>query len=124
MIQALTFILNDEIYYTAEIPQELKRGIEQERDRRWFEVRQFPRRAHRVRVEFSTPDGGRFTYYTRDLSLGGVFIETDLPLKLGDELRLTLPMTTGSGTVQVRGEVVRVDDHGIGIAFKRGRRKM
>lgn len=54
---------------------------------------------------------------TRDLSLNGVFIETDEPFALGTVLPLAISLDKTTH-VSVQAEVVRLTDHGMGLRFE------
>jgi hypothetical protein len=51
---------------------------------------------------------------TEDLSRGGVFIATSLPLAVGTPVRLQLPARVGA---VLRGRVIRSQPDGMAIAF-------
>jgi Tfp pilus assembly protein PilZ len=55
----------------------------------------------------------------RDISLGGMFIETPLLLEVGQEVTVSIPFSDGRPPVRLRGEVVRVAADGIGVRFRR-----
>lgn len=57
---------------------------------------------------------------TRDLSLHGVYVMTSSPFPSGTECRVELQLAGASSDLKIRidGEVVRVDDEGMGIRFE------
>ena len=63
---------------------------------------------------------GTIRFDTRDLSLGGAFLRSDLLLEVGELLELELPMPDAP-SLKMRATVVRVDQSptrpGMGIAF-------
>lgn len=69
----------------------------------------------------------RFHYfYSRDLSVGGIFLETDTPYPIGTRLELEVPLTEVADKIKVIGDVARVvpledrqtgDTPGMGIHF-------
>ncbi|HBS04695.1 MAG TPA: hypothetical protein DEA96_07015 [Leptospiraceae bacterium] len=72
------------------------------------EKRKFPRADLVFRIEYRTlkeeqPRAGM----TRDLSLGGVSLETDGPLDKGTPLSLTFSFPELEGTIHATGRVVR-----------------
>lgn len=79
------------------------------------------KRAHarvpaRVKVTFER--GGATTEArSRDLSLGGMFLEGEHALSFGDELQLTLHLPALSAPVTVRATVRWVKPDGVGLAF-------
>ena len=81
-----------------------------------------PRRKHSrqlypVVVDFSVDD--RFYKdFLRDISKGGVFIETRVPFPIGKEVHMTFPMPKKNQSLKVTGIIVRVSPEGFGIKFK------
>lgn len=57
---------------------------------------------------------------TRDLSLQGVYVLTTSPLTPGTECMVELRLEGSSSDlkIRIRGQVVRVDDQGMGIRFE------
>jgi Tfp pilus assembly protein PilZ len=53
---------------------------------------------------------------TKDISLGGVFIPTSIPFKVGEEIRI-LFKADKKVTVGMLGRVARVTPEGIGVRF-------
>ena len=47
-------------------------------------------------------------YYSRDLSLGGIFLETREPFPVGTQVNLEFPLPGIARRVAVRGKVVRM----------------
>jgi uncharacterized protein (TIGR02266 family) len=68
-------------------------------------------------VDYSTKD--RFYKdYIQDISAGGVFIETRIPFRVGQEVSLTFPLPDYQKYIKIAGEVARVTTQGIGVKFK------
>jgi len=68
-------------------------------------------------VDYSTKD--RFYKdYIQDISAGGVFIETRIPFRAGQEVSLTFPLPNYQKYIKIMGEVARVTTRGIGVKFK------
>jgi uncharacterized protein (TIGR02266 family) len=68
-------------------------------------------------VDYSTED--RFYKdYIQDISAGGVFIETRMPFRAGQEVSLTFPLPNYQKYIKIMGEVARVTTQGIGVKFK------
>jgi Tfp pilus assembly protein PilZ len=55
--------------------------------------------------------------FTKDISLGGVFILTSIPFKVGDEIRVLFKTDEKSDQVGILGRVARVVPEGIGVRF-------
>ncbi len=75
-----------------------------------------------VRIDYATIDE-IFSEFTRDISEGGVFIETDKPHQLGTEVSMQFQLSGGREVLQTLGRVVRVrtgteaSPPGMGIEF-------
>jgi len=93
------------------------RRIEDENDTGPVDKRQNERFACAVDVEYDIEDwsyGGRI----RDISLGGVYIETKQPASLDQEIMLTLNTPNMERHCTITGKIVRRDPKGIGVRFK------
>ena len=59
--------------------------------------------------------------YIQDISAWGVFIRTNKPLPIGEDITMTIPPQSGSNSsIKIIGEVVRSTPKGIGVKFKMG----
>ena len=58
-----------------------------------------------------------FRDFTKNISLGGAFIETKTNLSLDDGLFMTLFHTSFEAPVRTSGKIVRVDSKGVGVKF-------
>ena len=88
------------------------------------EKRLYPRRAHRTQVVFEDEFGeGLFYVYSQDFSIGGLFLASDIPVRLGTMMFLSFVLPGHKRPVRVTGEVVRIVDRdsgrpqGMGIRF-------
>lgn len=59
-----------------------------------------------------------FNHYVKDISLGGVFIETTESPPEGEEIAMTLSFSHHPKPFKIAGEVVRKTPSGIGVQFK------
>ncbi len=91
------------------------------------EKRIHPRRVLRTQVVFEDESGEGFIYfYSTDVSLGGVFLESDIPLQLGTSVRLSFSLVEGDVRIRTIGKVVRVEKDpnetlpiiGMGVQFQ------
>jgi uncharacterized protein (TIGR02266 family) len=74
------------------------------------EKRVHPRRTLRTQVIFEDESGEGFIYfYSTDLSMGGLFLESDIPLKLGTRVFLSFTLRDGEAPLRTIGRVVRVE---------------
>ena len=76
----------------------------------------------RVPIDFSH-EGSSFSAHTRNISLGGVFIETDQTLPFGAKIALRFKVPTQSDMIEVEGQVrwLEMDEgrlRGIGVRFE------
>ena len=62
-------------------------------------------------------DGGFVDARTRDISLGGAFIETDAPMPLGVECLIELRLPTLTAAVQVTATVRWSNREGMGVQW-------
>ncbi len=83
--------------------------------------RKHPRRDSLMDVHF-TVDKSLYVGYIRNISPGGVFIETRMePLKgitSGDPIVLTFHHPDTGEPLKVRGEIARIDQTGFGVKFE------
>ena len=80
------------------------------------DLRKHPRRSYRKTVLFTSQN----QYYeglANNISNGGIFIETDDPLSIGQIIRLVIPGTKIDNGVMLKGEVIHVKPEGVGVKF-------
>jgi Tfp pilus assembly protein PilZ len=58
--------------------------------------------------------------YIRDISAWGMFVRTEKPVAIGENITMTIPHPDGNQTIKIIGEVVRSNSDGIGVKFKMG----
>jgi uncharacterized protein (TIGR02266 family) len=56
--------------------------------------------------------------FIQDISAGGLFIETNKPFSVGENVTLTFPLPNQQEHIKITGEVVRTTSQGIGVKFK------
>lgn len=72
------------------------------------ERRLYPRRPLRTRVIFDDEFGdGLFYVYSEDVSMGGLFLASEIPLRMGTMLFLSFHLHGHKRPIRVTGEVVR-----------------
>ena len=59
----------------------------------------------------------RYKAICKDISSGGVFIQTNEVFHLGQTVMLDIPFSNGDQSIQVPAEIVRIDTDGIGLRF-------
>lgn len=73
------------------------------------EKRLYPRKPIRTQVVFENEDSeGVLYFFSTDISAGGLFLETDLPIRLGTQVFLRFSLMPKARPIQATGEVVRV----------------
>lgn len=95
-------------------------------EKQGVEKRVYPRKTLRSKIIFEDESGEGFIYfYSTDLSLGGLFLESDIPLKIGTRVFLSFTLREESPSIRATGQVVRVEREsrealpvvGMGIQF-------
>ena len=81
------------------------------------ERRAFIRKTCSIPVSYATYDRV-YTNTIKNISQKGVFIETQRPLFVGEELLLSFSMAGVDKPLKVKGEIVQVNRSGIGVEFK------
>jgi len=90
--------------------------------------RLYPRKPIRTQVVFENEDSeGVLYFFSTDISAGGLFLESEIPIRLGTQVFLRFSLTPKAKPIQATGEVVRVmrdkknidgkEKVGIGIQF-------
>ncbi len=81
------------------------------------EKRRHPRRIVRLAVAFQVGDGPRVDAYSRDLSIGGMFITTDKVTPFGAAVSLYMHLPGVKQEVTVKGTVRWTEPDGMGVQF-------
>jgi Tfp pilus assembly protein PilZ len=81
------------------------------------ERRAFVRKTCSIPVSYATYDRV-YSNIIKNISQKGVFIETQRPLFVGEELILSFSMPGFGKPLKVKGEIVQVSRSGIGVEFK------
>ncbi|AKT43137.1 PilZ domain-containing protein [Chondromyces crocatus] len=78
--------------------------------------RQHPRKFVQSTVAFETAEGARIEATCRDISLGGMFIETTTPTRFASKLTLYMPLPGLPNTV-IHATVRWTKPDGMGVQF-------
>ncbi|ABW66693.1 type IV pilus assembly PilZ [Desulfosudis oleivorans Hxd3] len=78
--------------------------------------RQHPRKPLRLNVSVTRGEVSG-TSMARDISLGGLFLETIEEMAPGQVLQLSIPFTNQDRQIKVKGKVVRMTEDGVGVEF-------
>ena len=81
--------------------------------------RKYTRVDFETTVKVATASAEVLATRIRDISLGGLFIMTDEPLPLGAQCTVYLDLKGPASLlhIKVEGEVVRVEENGVGLVF-------
>jgi len=74
------------------------------------------RRMYDQTITFSTQDR-QYRALCKDISNGGLFIQTSEIFQLGQLVTLDIPFSNGKESIKVAAEIVRVNPDGIGLKF-------
>jgi Tfp pilus assembly protein PilZ len=74
------------------------------------------RRKYDQTITFSTQNR-QYSALCKDISNGGIFVETSEMFRLGQLVTLDIPFSRGEESIKVPAEVVRVNPDGIGLRF-------
>jgi len=80
------------------------------------EKRTYVRKPFFMSVDYSTQDRV-YRDFIKDISTGGVFIETLRPLPVGQEISMAFSFPNLRQNFKINGDVVRMGSKGIGVAF-------
>ncbi|MCG6971828.1 MAG: PilZ domain-containing protein [Desulfobacterales bacterium] len=83
------------------------------------EKRKHARRSTLIDITYSSDKRRVFEDFIRNISAGGLYIETKLVSELGQQLKMTFSHPESGNPIKVEGKIVRVDSGGIGVRFNR-----
>jgi hypothetical protein len=83
------------------------------------EKRKYPRRSTYVDITYSSDQRRIFEDFVRNISAGGLFIETNLVTELGQKLTMTFSHPDSGKPIKVLGKIIRADSGGIGVKFNK-----
>jgi Tfp pilus assembly protein PilZ len=83
------------------------------------EKRKYPRRSTLINITYSSDQRRIFEDFVRNISVGGLYIETNLLSELGQKLAMTFSHPDSGDPIKVLGKVIRVDSKGIGVKFNK-----
>jgi hypothetical protein len=94
----------------------LLKFLEKWQQSKFDEKRKYPRKKTFVWTECSA-DTRFFTDFIQNLSVSGLFIETQLPFFVGEKLSMTFSLPGADDPIKISGKIVRIDSNGIGVQF-------
>lgn len=83
------------------------------------EKRKFPRRSTLIDITYSSDKRRIFEDFIRNISAGGLYIETNLLADLGQKLTMTFSHPDSGDPIKILGKIVRVDTGGVGVKFNK-----
>jgi Tfp pilus assembly protein PilZ len=72
-----------------------------------------------MEITYSSDQRRIFEDFIRNVSAGGLFIETNLVTELGQKLTMTFSHPDSGDPIKVLGKIIRVDSGGIGVKFNK-----
>ena len=79
--------------------------------------REHERKPFLTTLDYST-ESGSYRDFIKDISIGGVFIETSTSFSSGEVILMTFLLPEHEKKINIHGEIVRIDEQGIGVKFK------
>jgi Tfp pilus assembly protein PilZ len=79
--------------------------------------RKYPRKKCFMEVNYATPQVCDHNFM-KDISEGGMFVQTDKALSVGDDMILTFSFPGKSYIIKAIGNIVRIEKDGVGIEFQ------
>jgi Tfp pilus assembly protein PilZ len=58
-----------------------------------------------------------FSDFIQNISDSGLFMETKIPLMVGEELSMTFSLSSTEDPIEIKGKIVRVNSKGISVQF-------
>ena len=81
------------------------------------EKRKYPRKSTLIDISYSSDQRRIFEDFVRNISAGGLYIETNLVTELGQKLTMIFSHPDSGDPIKVLGKIIRVDSEGIGVKF-------
>jgi Tfp pilus assembly protein PilZ len=81
------------------------------------DARRHPRKSYVENLVYATQDRP-YQDTTKNISEGGLFIETREPFSIGQKISLILSHSNHKRPIKIIGEVARLTSQGIGVKFK------
>ena len=102
----------------GEMSDEERQGLLDEIETRPFlNKRRHHRKTYFSIVDYSAQDYA-FADFIQNIAAEGIFISTSTPFPYGQEISLSFPLPVSQEHITIAGEIVRVEDEGIGVKFK------
>ena len=90
--------------------------LEKWRRSKFKEKRKYPRKQTFIWAECSA-NRRALNDFIQNLSVGGLFIETQIPFFVGEGLSMTFSLSGADDPIKITGKIVRVNTRGIAVQF-------
>ena len=102
----------------GKMSDEERQGLLDEIETRPFiKKRRYNRKPYFSVVDYSTQDYN-FADFIQNIAAEGIFISTSTPFSFGQEVSLAFPLPVSQEHINIPGQVVRIEEEGIGVKFK------
>jgi Tfp pilus assembly protein PilZ len=118
-VRLIKLVIDMPVADQRDMLNELQNKHTEDKNTHFEEMRANSRKTTLIAIDCATNDV-YFTNFIRDISNGGVFIETHAPFYVGQELKMNFSLPEVEIPISIGGEVVRVDSRGIGVKFISG----
>lgn len=83
------------------------------------EKRTHPRRSTYMDITYLSDQRRIFKDFVRNISAGGLYVETNLVTEVGQKLTMTFSHPDSSYPIKVLGRIIRVEPNGFGVKFNK-----
>ena len=102
----------------GKMSDEERQGLLEEIETRPFlNKRRHHRKSYFSVVDYSSQDY-TFADFIQNIAAEGIFISTSTPFSFGQEVSLAFPLPVSQEHITIAGEIVRIEEEGIGVKFK------
>lgn len=113
LLIAHIFVLIKQLSY-----EELAGFLDHFEEEQFRGLREYPRISCNLKVDF-TLQGKSVSCFARDISAGGIYIETDEKILMDQVIYLSFNGLDKEMDTQIQGKVVRMDADGIGVRYEK-----
>lgn len=102
----------------GKMSDEERQGLLNEIETRPFiKKRRYHRKPYFSVVDYNAQDY-TFADFIQNIAAEGIFISTSTPFSFGQEVSLAFPLPVSQEHINIPGEIVRIEEEGIGVKFK------
>lgn len=96
---------------------DLLRFMNRYEQKRFAMLREFPRVPCNISLDLAA-DGRAINCFAKDISAGGVFVESCEPFTMGQSVSICFSLADDHLAFKLKGRVIRLEDGGIGIKYE------